>query len=63
MKSSEIYKQMLELWNEFNVEHEKFELKKNKSAGTRARKVIGEMKKLVTGYRQASVEDAKSIEK
>jgi len=29
----------------------------NKAAGSRARKAVGEMKKLVTGYRKASVAD------
>ena len=32
---------------------------KNKAAGTRARKAIGEVKKLVTEYRKASVEENK----
>ena len=40
--------------------HNKFVEKNNKSAGQRARKAIGEIKKLVTPYRQSSVEESKS---
>ena len=36
--------------------------KGNKAAGGRARKAIGEIKKLVTSYRQASVSESKSQE-
>ena len=38
----------------------KYSEKGNKSAGARARKSLGEIKKLVTEYRKLSVEDAKS---
>ena len=37
-----------------------FSSKGNKAAGGRARKAIGEIKKLVTDYRKASVSESKS---
>ena len=55
-----MFSQMEELWESFKEEHGKFVEKGNKSAGTRARKSIGEIKKLVTEYRKASVEERKS---
>ena len=39
--------------------HKTFTEKGNKAAGGRARKSIGEIKKLVTSYRQASVSESK----
>lgn len=55
---NEVYEKMTELWNEFTTEHEK-SVNGNKSAGTRARKAIGEIKKLVTEYRKQSVSESK----
>jgi|TARA_Y100000287_G_scaffold174728_1_gene163798 hypothetical protein len=60
MSTKEMFSQMEELWESFKEEHSKFVDKGNKSAGTRARKSIGEIKKLVTEYRKASVEESKS---
>jgi|TARA_A100001391_G_scaffold184345_1_gene152177 hypothetical protein len=60
MSTKEMFSQMEELWESFKEEHGKFVEKGNKSAGTRARKSIGEIKKLVTEYRKASVEESKS---
>ena len=48
-----------EQFEEFQENHRKFEEKGVKAAGGRARKAIGEIKKLVTGYRQASVSESK----
>ena len=56
MTSAELYESLNDLWEEFQENHRKFTDKGNKSAGTRARKAIGEVKKLVTEYRKASVE-------
>ncbi len=39
--------------------HNSFSEKGNKAAGTRARKAAGEIKKLVTDYRKASVAESK----
>ena len=60
MTSAELYESLNNLWEEFQENHRKFTDKGNKSAGTRARKAIGEVKKLVTEYRKASVEESKS---
>ena len=46
-------------WSEFNANHSKFTDKGNKAAAQRARKSLGEIKKLVTEYRKASVEESK----
>ena len=60
MKCNEVYDSIKELFSEFEQNHNKFTEKGNKSAGARARKAIGGIKKLVTDYRKHSVEDAKS---
>jgi hypothetical protein len=60
MSTKEMFIQLKDLWESFEEEHTKFSDKGNKSAGTRARKNIGEIKKLVTEYRKASVEESKS---
>ena len=57
--TSDLYSQMNGLWETFQENHRTFEDKGNKAAGTRARKAIGEIKKMVTAYRQASVSEAK----
>ena len=59
MTSSELFTQMEIHWNEFNENHSKFNEKGNKAAAQRARKNLGEIKKLVTDYRKASVEECK----
>jgi hypothetical protein len=50
----DLYKQITDLCEEFTVEHEAH-LAGNKAAGRRARKAIGEVKKLITDYKKASV--------
>lgn len=50
----DLYKQITDLYEEFTVEHEAH-LAGNKAAGRRARKAIGEVKKLITDYKKASV--------
>ena len=57
--SKELFEQMEELWNDFQDNHSKFVDKGNKAAATRARKSIGELKKLVTEYRKESVAESK----
>ena len=57
--SAELFTNMKALWNEFEEHHDKFITKGNKSAGSKARKAIGELKKLVTEYRKVSVTEAK----
>ena len=57
--SDEIYNTINDLFETFQENHRKFTEKGTKAAGGRARKSIGEIKKLVTGYRQASVSESK----
>ena len=59
MTSNELFTRMETHWNEFNENHSKFTDKGNKAAATRARKAVGELKKLVTAYRKASVTESK----
>tara|TARA_R110001592_G_scaffold204544_1_gene454604 strand:- start:600 stop:785 length:186 start_codon:yes stop_codon:yes gene_type:complete len=59
MASEELYTKMEANWNEFSENHLKFTDKGNKAAATRARKAVGELKKLVTEYRKASVAESK----
>ena len=59
MTSSELFTQMEGHWNAFNDNHSKFNEKGNKAAATRARKAVGELKKLVTEYRKSSVTESK----
>ncbi len=58
--SNELYEQIESAFEDFQENHKKFVGKGNKAAGGRARKSIGEIKKLVTAYRQASVAESKS---
>ena len=58
--SSEIYNTINDLFEEFQENHRKFQEKGTNAAGGRARKAIGEIKKLVTDYRKASVTESKS---
>ena len=53
--SQELFEQIKELYNQFEVEHNST----TKAGKSRARKAIGEIKKLVTDYRKASVEENK----
>ena len=57
--TNELYEQIEELFEDFQHNHKTFTEKGNKSAGGRARKSIGEIKKLVTAYRQTSVSESK----
>ena len=57
--SKELFEQMEQLWNDFQDNHSKFVDKGNKAAATRARKSIGDLKKMVTEYRKESVAESK----
>ena len=57
--TNELYETMNDLWEEFQTNHRTFTEKGNKAAGGRARKAVGEVKKLVTDYRKASVTESK----
>lgn len=56
MSTTEIYAELSKLWAEFDAAHNGTK-KRNRAD---ARKALGEMKKLITPYRQASVEEAKA---
>ena len=58
--TNELYETMNNLWEDFQTNHRPFTEKGNKSAGGRSRTAVGEVKKLVTAYRQASVTESKS---
>ena len=58
--TNELYETMNNLWEDFQTNHRTFTEKGNKAAGGRARKAVGEVKKLVTDYRKASVDESKS---
>ena len=57
--TNELYETMNNLWEEFQTNHRTFTEKGNKAAGGRARKAVGEVKKLVTDYRKASVTESR----
>ena len=57
--TNELYETLNNLWEDFQENHRSFTEKGNKAAGGRARKAIGEVKKLVTDYRKASVTESK----
>jgi hypothetical protein len=59
MTTLELFDQMKTLWTEFEENHLKFTEKGNKAAATRARKSVGDLKKLVTEYRKESVNESK----
>ena len=58
--TNELYETLNNLWEDFQENHRSFTEKGNKAAGGRARKAVGEVKKLVTDYRKASVTESKS---
>jgi len=60
MSTIQLYDTLNNLWEEFQENHRKFADKGNKAAATRARKSIGEIKKLVTDYRKQSVLESKT---
>jgi len=53
--SNELFEQMKDLFVEFEAEHNGT----TKASKGRARKAIGELKKLVTEYRKTSVEESR----
>ena len=54
-KKQELFSQMKDLWTKFEEEHNKT----TKVSQKNARTLIGDLKKLVTEYRAASVEESK----
>ena len=56
MNKNEIFEQLKNLWVEFEANHNAT----SKVSDSRARKALGEIKKLVTPYRSASTEEGKA---
>jgi len=52
---NELANMILDYAEEFRINHEKSVLKGNMSAARRARKALGEIRKLVTEYRKESI--------
>jgi hypothetical protein len=59
-KTKELYEEIKSLFQEFEENHTKNAESGTKASGTRARKAIGEIKKLATDYRKSSVADSKN---
>ena len=59
MSTENLYNTINDLFESFQENHRDFTSKGNKAAGGRARKSIGEIKKLVTDYRKASISESK----
>ncbi len=55
MTTQEYFEKMADLWETFETEHNG----ETKAAKARARKAIGELKKLITDYRKQSVNESK----
>lgn len=55
MNKQELFEQISELYETFKSEHSQT----TKASQARARKAIGEIKKLITPYKKASVEESK----
>ena len=55
MTKQEIYEQLKQLWSEFEAGHNGT----TKVSDSRARKALGEVKKLITPYRAASTAECK----
>ena len=58
--TQELYEQIKALYDDFDENHNKNAESGTKASGTRARKAIGEIKKLATEYRKTSVTESKS---
>ena len=59
MSTVDLYTSLDGLWEVFQENHRKHNDKSNKAAAQRARKSLGDIKKLVTDYRKASVDECK----
>ena len=59
MKLEEMYAELKAQWSLVEERHNKFVERGTKAAEADARKALGEMKKMITPYRKASVEATK----
>ena len=60
--TKDLYEQIKSLYEAFDENHNQNVETGTKASGTRARKAIGEIKKLATEYRKASVAESKRID-
>ena len=58
-KVDEVYDEITDLYAEFMFNHDRYRDKNVKAAALRARKNLGDIKKLVTEYRKASVDQTR----
>ena len=58
-ETTELYEQIKSLYAAFDENHNQNAETGTKASGTRARKAIGEIKKLATVYRKASIAESK----
>ena len=58
-KIDEVYDEITDLYAEFMYNHDRYRDKNVKAAALRARKNLGDIKKLVTEYRKASVDQTR----
>lgn len=58
-ETKQLFEQIKSFYDVFEENHNQNVESGTKAAGTRARKAIGEIKKLATLYRKASIEDSK----
>ena len=63
MELEKLYAEIIEKMEVVKERHEKFVTKSNKSAEADVRTSLGEIKKLITPYRQASVAASKGAKK
>lgn len=61
MSSNLICEEMKEHWEVFLENHERFNKKQVKAAGSRARKAINELKKLASKYRSTCLAESREI--
>jgi len=59
MSTEKIFENLKKFWDDFEENHTDYGEKENKAAAQRARKAIGEIKKLATEYRKTSVHETK----
>lgn len=64
MKESEkIYEEIVNFYNEFEINYEKYIEYNNKSAARRSRVALINLRKLIPAFRQATVAEEKQIKK
>ena len=59
MTSQELYDEMKKTWDLFEKDHVRFNEKKIKAAGARARKAATELKKLASHYRNINLSETR----